>query len=215
MGTRRGVSGNPFTPALRPAACTYVGGPEPPEPLNSPWRSGRPRRSRWRACHPDSPGQAGILEVALAGRLPLYSRQTTGRLHPRQQVGTDRTPLGGPDGLTLARTGRPPGLASAGRLGFRTRTGHPERPIKGVRRNALQKREDVPPTHPTHPSSRSPTPVTLIRNQQRTHAHLELSRASQDNKTSSERGQAGREDKFVRYANSNQDPAFRVVYLEG
>src|SRR5215475_5314190 len=67
--------------------------------------------------------QAGTLELALAGRPSLPARQVAGHLE----------------------------LASTGRPGFRTRAGHPERPIKGVRRNALQKREGVPPKHPTTP----------------------------------------------------------------
>src|SRR5262249_11957953 len=93
--------------------------------------------------------------------------------------------------------GRSPGLTSAGRLGFRTRAGHPERPIKGVRRNALQTREAVPPKHPTPPSNRSPTPVTLIRNQQRGSPLTSSSgRVSQDNKTTSHR--AGRTRRQIR-----------------
>src|SRR5215475_10398384 len=125
-------------------------------PSTSPWRPGH-SNSSWRATRPAR---------TLPGRSP-FTLTSAGR-RPRTRLG-GHTPghtltvaaaspvvpsahRGGPAALTLRLAGRSPGLASTGRPGLRTRAGHPERPIKGVRRNVLQNREDVPPTHPLpHP----------------------------------------------------------------
>ena len=123
------------------------------------------RHARYPAGHPSrSHRRAGALELALAGtpRTHLQSRRRAGcPLRSPWRVGR----------LTLRLAGRSPGLTSTPRPGFRTRAGHPERPIKCVRWNALQKREDVPPKPLPHPSGRSPTTVTLARNQQCTLGH--------------------------------------------
>src|SRR5262249_24929294 len=111
------------------------------------------------------------------GGPPVHSHRQIGILEPAfPDLPASRSRL----------AGRSPGLTSAGRPGSRTRAGHPERPVRYVRRNAFQPRgrstEHPTPPHPT-PSGRPPTPVTLIRNQQRTHRHLEFRSSQPGNKT--------------------------------
>jgi len=102
---------------------TRIAGPVTPYPYPYPARRAGRVNSPWRAGHPSA----------------------------RDGGGRDfRTRLGGPTALRSPLAGRSPVLASAGWPGFRTRTGHPERPIGCVRRNTLQKREGVPPKHSYH-----------------------------------------------------------------